>query len=275
VCFSKPKETYFFARVWASIPPAEVTREYLRRHFAHLGPEHRVLADGSPSYLYDPEIASRILAFDPDARFVVAVRNPIDMVYSYHARLLYTLDEEVADFATAWSLQEERARGERLPKRCREPLLLQYRAVGSLGEQVERLFERAGRERCRVVVFDDLAADPLKVYRGLLEFLELEDDGRTAFRRKNENRDFRHSWLQPYVMNPPWPISPLLGVWERRGWRRPRWVRGLRRRFKKWNTRKVARPALDPALRETLRLAFAPDVERLGALLGRDLSHWR
>lgn len=275
VCFSKPKETHFFVRAWPSIPREEVAREYLRRHFAHLGPQHRVIADGSPSHLYDPEVARRILAFDPEARLVVTVRNPIDMVYSYHARLLYTLDEDEADFGRAWSLQDARARGERMPKRCREPLLLQYRAVCSLGEQVERLFATAGRERCHVVVFDDLAADPLKVYRSLLEFLGLDDDGRTEFRRKNENRDFRHPWLQPYVMNPPWPIAPLLSVWERRGWRRPRAIRALRRRFKKWNTRKVARPALDPALRATLRESFAPDVERLGALLGRDLSHWR
>jgi hypothetical protein len=275
VCFSKPKETHFFVRAWPSIPRADVAREYLRRHFAHLGPEHQLIADGSPSYLYDPEVAARILDFDPEARLVVAVRNPVDMAHSYHARLLYTLDEDEPDLATAWALQEARARGERLPRRCREPLLLQYQAVCSLGEQVLRLFATAGRERCHVVVFDDLAADPVKVYRSLLEFAGLEDDGRREFSRKNENREFRHPWLQPYVMNPPWPIGPLLEVWERRGWRRPRIIRAVRRRIKKWNTRKAARPAPDPALRETLRRAFAADVERLGAAIGRDLSHWR
>ena len=275
VCFSKPKETHFFVRVWPSIPRDQVAREYLRRHFAHLGPGHCVIADGSPSYLYDPEVTGRILDFDPEARLVVAVRNPIEMAYSYHARLVYMLDEDQRDFATAWSLQEARAAGERLPRRCREPLLLQYRAVCSLGEQVERLFATAGRERCHVVVFDDLTADPVKVYRSLLEFTGLEDDGRREFSRKNENREFRRPWLQPFVMNPPWPIDALLEVWERRGWRRPRAIRAVRRRIKKWNTRKATRAVPDPALRETLRAAFGADVERLGALLGRDLSHWR
>jgi hypothetical protein len=39
------------------------------------------------------------------------------------------------------------------------------------------------------------------------------------------------------------------------------------------NTR-VAAPPLDPDLRRRLNHEFRPDVERLSALLGRDLTHW-
>ena len=40
------------------------------------------------------------------------------------------------------------------------------------------------------------------------------------------------------------------------------------------NIRKQSRAPINPDLQGRLRAEFAPDVERLGKLLGRDLSHW-
>jgi hypothetical protein len=147
--------------------------------------------------------------------------------------------------------------------------------MARFGEQLDALFEQVERARVHVVVFDDLRADPGKVYREVLDFLALPDDGRSVLPVRNENREFRHAWAQPLVVNPPRPVATALEAWQRRGHRRPRWVRALRRRVKEWNTRKAARPAMAPALRARLRLEFAEDIEHLGALLGRDLSHWR
>ena len=271
VCFSKPKEPHAFVRTRTAIQP----REYLRRYYPHLTAAHRVIAEGSPSYLYDPEVPGRILALDPEARFVVCVRNPVEMAPSYHARLVYTLDEDVRDFEEAWSLQEERARGLRIPRRCRDARLLQYRAACSVGEQLERLIAGVGRERCFVAVFDDLVANPGKVYRDLLESIGLDNDGRTAFKPKNANREFERAWMQAYLLNPPRPIAWLLDFWEGRGWGVPGVYRSFRRWVKRRNTRRVARSPLSDPMRETLRTAFASDVQRLSDLLGRDLSHWR
>lgn len=270
ICFSKPKEPHVFVRRREAISP----HEYLRRYYPLLASAHRVIAEGSPSYLYDPDALPRILELDPEARFVVCVRNPVEMAPSYHARLVYTLDEDVRDFADAWSLQEARTRGLHIPKRCRDPRLLQYRAACSVGAQLERLFSTLQRERCFVVVFDDLVADPVKLYLGLLDFIGLDYDGRTEFAPQRQNREFERAWLQAYLINPPRPVAALFDAWERR-WGRPKAFRALRSRLKRSNERKVARPPLPEPMRETLRATFASDVERLSDLLGRDLSHWR
>lgn len=270
VCFSKPKEPHVFVREANPLSP----REYLHRYHPHLTRAHRVIAEGSPSYLYDPEASRRILDFDPDARFAVCVRNPVEMAPSYHARLVYTLDEDVQDFEEAWSLQAARARGERVPRRCRDARLLQYRAACSLGEQLEGLFARVERERCFVAVFDDLTANPDKVYRDLLDFMGLDHDERTEFAPKNQHREFESPRLQAYLMNPPRPVAALIGVWERHGWGTPRAYRAFQKWLKRSNTRKVARPPLGRGTREMLRATFASDVQKLSDLLGRDLSHW-
>ena len=84
--------------------------------------------------------------------------------------MLHVAQEDHSNFATAWSLQESRLRGEELPKDCRDPRLLRYGQVGRLGRQVERLFEKVGRSNCLVIVFDDIVADTLNVYRHVLDF---------------------------------------------------------------------------------------------------------
>jgi hypothetical protein len=274
VCFSKPKETHFFLR---PVPGSaeEVRRRFEAAYFRTLGPAHRMLAEGSVSYLYDPQAIRRILDFDRDALLVACLRSPLEMLPSYHARLVYTLDEDVPDFAQAWALQERRRRGEAIPPRCRDPRLLIYGEVARLGRHVRRLIEVAGRERCFFVLFDDFAADPLRVYRSLLEFAGLPDDGRTEIRHRNEARTYRHGWLQPLVMNPPAPIAKLAGLFSATGHTRLRtYLRPLRRKLKEINTERSKRPPLSPEMRRELSDFFREDVGELGRLLRRDLSGW-
>lgn len=276
ICFSKPKETHFFLRPLDGASPTEIRRRFESAYFRSLGPQHEVLAEGSVSYLYDPRAIRRIIDFDPRATLVVGLRNPLDMLPSYHARLFYTMDEDVADFEQAWRLQERRLNGEAIPSRCREPRLLQYGEVGRLGRHLRRMLEVSGRERCFFVLFEDFSADALRVYRELLAFAGLPDDGRTSVERKNESRSYRRAWLQPLVMNPPAPVARLAGLFAEGGNTRLRdLVRPLRRRLKKANTQPAGkRPAIPPELRREMAEYFREDIGELSRLIGRDLSHW-
>ena len=71
----------------------------------------------------------------------------MEMVYSYHYRLLYMLEEDEVDFHKAWDLQGARAQGKYLPRLCRNPSMLQYAEVGRFGKYVEQLYPsgRAGK----------------------------------------------------------------------------------------------------------------------------------
>lgn len=274
VCFSKPKETHFFARVAADTPAARLREEFLRRHFPGQDVSDRFVGEGSVSTLYAPEALRRIQRFDPHARFLVAVRNPVDMISSYHARLLYSLDEDEQDFSRAWALQAPRSEGRQLPRRCRDPRLLQYGDVGRLGQHVERLFDTVGRDNCLVVVLDDVKQRNAELYREVLEFIGLADDGREGFVHKNENRAYKSRWLQQFVMNPPPWIARLIMARESKGQDRMRMLRRLRKRIKRKNNITVQRPQLDSGLRAELHAYFEADIQRLSRLLDRDLSHW-
>jgi hypothetical protein len=299
ICFSRPKEPHYFSNLGGGAG-GDLQRDYIERCFGHRRPEHRCAGEGSVSYLYSPEAIERILAIEPRSRFVVLLRDPIEMLLSYHLRLLYLLEEDEEDLATAWRLQPERARGERMPEYSTEPRLLQYAEAASLGTWLERLRERAGAEQCLAVVYDDLAADPAAAYARVLRFLGLEPAGGVAFRRRQRSRGYRSRRLQALLFKPPPALARLAGVrtsaesgapverpaaakpgagpragWVRRGKRSAgSAAKRLRKRLVRWNQVDVRPRPLPPALREEICATLAPEVRKLERLLGRDLSNW-
>jgi Sulfotransferase family len=274
VCFSVPKEPHYFTYV--DPPSTEALRhDYLELFFGHYDPAlHRAIGEGSVSTLYFPEAVERILRYAPEARFIAMVRNPVEMIPSYHARLLFVLEEDEPDLRRAWELQAERARGLHLPRGCRDPRLLLYANVGRLGHHLEALQRRVDAARLHVIVYDDLVSDTLGVYRRVLDFLGLAYDGRTEFKRKTESRSYRWLWLHRLLYRPPAPVVRLAIRQHRKSGSRGFRLRQLRTRLRKWN--RIERPLapLDPDMRRALRETFVDDVTRLGTLLGRDLSHW-
>ena len=62
------------------------------------------------------------------------------------------------------------------------------------------------------------------------------------------------------------PVAPLL--------RRFPLVRAVRTKLLQMNSEPRARSPMDPQLRRQLLDEFEPEIERLGRLIGRDLSPW-
>ena len=279
ICFSQPKEPHYFSAISPKVTLADVQTQYLERFFSHCPAGGRAVGEGSVSYLYSPHAVDSILKLNPDAKFIAMLRNPVQMIPSFHYRLLFTMDEDVRDFSRAWALQEKRSRGEAIPRRCREPRMLQYAEVGKLGAQVERFFRKVCEQNRMVIVFDDFLADTAAVYRKVLAFIHVADDGRQSFPPKMVSKSYRFSWLQRWLYRPPKPVMDVLEAskkkQEKTGEKKTFGVMSLRKRLVRFNTVKRKPAPLDDHMREILRETFAGDIERLGRLIGRDLSHWK
>ena len=278
VCFSKPKEPHFFTLLHDLLDNPDIERDYLQRFFFHKTPEYTAVGEGSVSYLYSEDAIKRILNLNPQAKFIVIVRNPVDMIYSYHARMLKFLEEDQPDFRIAWQLQEARSQGLQLPKDCQYPHMLQYKEVGSVGSYVMKLINRVGRDRVHVVVFDDFVSDTLQAYKNVLAFLDLEYDGRTDFPRKGENEAIKYKFLQRILKRPPKRLANFMLTLQQHKKRRKQvkksWIERYRKRLVKKNQVRKERPPLDPETRRLLAETFTDDVKILQTLLNRDFSHW-
>lgn len=287
VSFSIVKEPHFFAlhdlrRLDDEQLRKTIARDYLDRYFPDRA-GFPMIAEGSVTSLYIPDRIAPVLKLWPEAKFVISVRNPLEMIPSLHQRLLYNGDEDVQDFAKAWALVPERRQGRRIPKRTADPRWLDYWESGMLGKYVGEFVKTLGRERCFISVFDDYVADPAVQYRRLLDFLGLDDDGRTDFTRHRESRGVKSLMLQRLLQRPPGArVSLLKGEGEKlrvdakKGnlGGAAKAVLNLRKRLLDWNKAAAPNIALPPLLRDEMRAMYRDDVAKLSKLLGRDLGYW-
>lgn len=262
VAFSKPKEPHFFAADLPGLRRSADPQHY--RGFFAPAPQTRLLAEASVWYLYSQSAVPAILQARPDARFIVMLRSPVRMLPSLHRQLVNAFDEDVEDFETAWHLSDERARGGRIPRRCRAPETLVYTRTAAFGAMLQRLWQWVPRAQTLVLFQEEMQADTGTVYRRALEFLGLEDDGRQAFPRINAAKRPR-SRLLSYAIARGGPLRELASRPVKKALGLP--SLGITRRLKQANAA-AARPApLSPALEQEIIRHYAADSRLLAELL--------
>lgn len=268
VFFSDPKELHYFSEDFNAHRMIRDLATY-DAMFARARAEHSRIGEGSVLYLYSSVALERIRAFDKDARIIVMLRNPIEVIPALHQQYLAALYEDEPNPERAWLLQDERAQGRHIPRLCRQPELLAYRRIGLFGEQMERLWRIFPRDQTLVILFDDFVTDTRGVYLRVLNFLGLEDDGRVEFPRINEAHVLYpglRAWL---VRRTPVCLRNLMSRL-----RFTRYGRGIPSLADKLLKKPQAREVISPAFRAELVSAFSADIARLGSLIGRDLSEW-
>jgi len=271
IFLSEVKEPHFFARDLGTYPRIKTSKEYAGI-FTESTEEHLMVGEASVYYLRSSVAIPSIREFNPDARIIAMFRNPVEMVYSLHSQLVYVSEETESDFETAWRLQERRSRGIDLPPSIRSPLLVQYAQVGQFGTQTQRLLSSFPRAQVKLILYDDFAASPQRVYDEVIGFLGIPHDGRTEFPRVNENKRARVAWLRHFYRKPP-PVlrDAIRSLKQAVGDEK---ITAVKNKIVDLNTVKEQRRPLTPEFRAELVETFRDEVALLSRLLNRDLSHW-
>src|SRR4051794_30295372 len=135
--------------------------------------DEKVVGEASTSYLAS-QVAPRLIhQFDPAARIVIMLRNPVDMMYSLHGERVSFGREPLQNFEEALAADEDRMAGRNVPDRA-TALRVAYRSAASYGEQVGPWLDEFGRDAIHVIVFEDFVADTALEFRRLLEFLGID-----------------------------------------------------------------------------------------------------
>jgi hypothetical protein len=268
VFMPRGRETNFFAFEGEALdfrgPGAEfvnnsvVTLNAYRRLFAD-APEGSAVGEASPLYLYCPRTAERIRARLPDVRLVAILRNPIEQAYSHYLYARKEAIEPLDDFMAALDAQADR-------RKARWQPLFQYVDFGRYDAQLRRFLEQFPRDQLRIFLYEDFAADPVRVVQEIFRFVGV--DGRfvpDVSARANAGGIPKSEWWQMLVMRPN-PASTLVGSFLPTQTRRR-----VRDALSRMNTRRDQMPL---AARERLREELRSDVVALQGLIGRDLSSW-
>ena len=246
--------------------PTRLSENEFLAHFSDRQGEQRA-GTAHTAYLQSRRAASEIKSKRPDADIIIMLRNPVDMLHSWHSELLYETIEDIEDFESALDAEPARRRGERIPRSARNSYVesLYYTDVAAFGEQVQRYLDTFGRSHVHVILQDELSADPGATYRATVEFLRVDSSHVPQFGKLNVNKAVRSRMLQKLYFATAAPGHRAV----RRLVPAP-----VRRRLLAMNARATPRPEMPSHVRRRLERVFRDDVARLGDLLGRDLSGW-
>lgn len=235
--------------------------------FADAQPGQRIV-EGCTYNVYSPAAPGRIRELNSDARFVIQLRDPVEQMYSNHALKVIMRDTPDDDFERAVAIQDAR-RGRPLwsePPPTMAAYDLRDKAIVSFG--LARFIDVFGRDRIHVTTFDDFAREPIRVFRSIFAFADVEESFDPRVEVMVPNRVARLKALNR-TMGSPRLIAATKSIVPRRLHGGAR--RSVSRIFR-LNRRVVARPPLSPELRDRLRADFQAEVDRLSELVGIDLA---
>jgi hypothetical protein len=241
--------------------------EYLANFAA--ADDEQIVGESSHVYLHSQRAARLIREFAPEARILILLRDPVEMVRSRHQQSVWMTREDITDLAEALAAEADRREGRRLPADAPYHAGLQYRQACTMAPQVRRYLETFDRSRVHVVLLEDISAGPLDAYRGVLEFLGVDPEFVPArMDVANPAKTWRRAGVQRLRLRLRHASRPLR---SRLGGR----FVGLSapyRRTLRANRRRLPRERLPADLGAELTDYFAADVAELSELLGRDLT---
>ena len=227
--------------------------------------EHAV-GEASIWYLLSKDAVSNIEAYcDTPPRYIVCLRNPVDMAYSLHEQQVFSGNEDQEDFTVAWGLAEERRNGRALPKHASDSATLVYADACALGSQLERLLSQIKADRVHVVLMDDLKDQPREVFNRLQSFLGVEVDPSIDLTVENSAKVRRSRSLQR--------VMRILGQIKAASGSKMHF--GLLKRLDAWNRKPQVRKKMDAELRVQILAHFEKEIQTVERLLDRPLASWR
>ena len=247
VYMSAVKEPAYYAS--ASVATAHSgrvgTRDEYERLFAAATTE-RARGEASPQYLNDEAAPGRIAADLPDVQLIVSLRNPVDRAYSsYLGRLAFGAERR--------PVEEALRRG------------TYYFDSSLYHAPLTRYLTRFGRTRLKVLLFDDLVANPHGTVQEVCEFLGVARDGAVDTSVKHGAAAVPHS---PAANAFFWTIAHSVRRYLPESLRDT----GIGGRVQ----RLLVRPPdpLPAAIRRQLQADFRDDILRTEALIERSLAAW-
>ncbi len=265
VFFSKPKEPHYFNNDF-EIRHTYDYETYLT-YFNKATSRHKAIGEGSIFYLYSQNAVLNILNLYKEAKFIVILRNPIDMVYSWHSQAIHSFGETETNFKRAWELQNFRKQGISVPRINRVKEALYYGELAKLGEQVARLLQKVDKSKIHFIIYDDFQKNTKAEYIKVLKFLNLQEWSPQTFETHNASKGYRNILLKN--------VLDLVKYIKQKSGIKASFGLGIFGKLKNFNTTTRKRGDLDSKFKTELIEYFKKDVKLLSDLIRRDLyNEW-
>lgn len=241
------------------------TPEQYEAAFAHAKPG-QLLGDASTNYLYSKAAAQEIAKNNPEAKIIIMLRNPVDMVYSLYNQYRNETKEHLETFEEALKHEKDRKKGRKLSAQAVTPSYFLYKERGLYHGQIKRYQEIFNKNQLRFIITEEFRKDNAACYQDVLKFLGVKDSSfRPEFKSVHESKAPR-SKLANIFFNAYSLKKIALKLLGQRGYT---WIQ--RKVMAPLLFKSAPRQSLDPALRKELEDFYRPDVAALSKDIGIDL----
>jgi hypothetical protein len=220
-----------------------------------------ILADCSPSYLWDESASAKIFNDYPNAKIIILLRNPVERAFSHFLMDLKTGKQSERNFIEALLLDKSS-----LPKIWGKAHL--YVELGMYSKQVEKYLKKFGTNQVKVILYENFKNDTKGILMDILEFLNVD-------KSLINNIDFTK--IHNQYLAPKSRFSFFLLKNKKR-------LKGIKKRlperFKKNIKNRIIykteeKPKLSLSDKKYLYDMYIDDIKRLEKLIDKDLVGWK
>lgn len=160
-----------------------------------------VLGESSVWYLFSKQAAKEIRAYNPDARVIIMLRNPIEFIESLYAQFVFDGDELEPKLSKA-ILNENYGRSMNFEQRP------SYFEAASFASQILRFYEQFPEAQIKIIELERLKREVETVYKECLDFLNLQSHD-VSFEIMNERKPVRSNKIQHILRSKPEGLKML------------------------------------------------------------------
>ena len=261
IFMSEVKEPHFFTR-------GVVAKEYDLEGYLSLFSSFQAQTaiargEASTAYLYAPDAPGNIKKHVPEMKIIISLRNPVEMAYSLYWHMVRHADETLS-FEEALAKEKERQKNPQFALNANQyPDNYFYKSRVNYVEQVKRYLDLFG-DQVLILLYEELQNDPIAICKKIYHFLGTEDhfipDAKTHY---NKGIRPRLKIFRRLINTPESLLSSYSGF------------PGIRSMTSLLSAL-IAKPITPMADETRIKFAaqLAPDIKKLGNLIGRDLSDW-
>lgn len=260
VCMSTDKEPNFFSAdeirqqaLYYNKSNPQTTEEY--HSLFKAAEQHKIAGEGSVSYLFYPKVAERIYSYNPGARIIISLRDPVHRAFS-HYQMDYSLglvknsfDEILHDGKTKPSLRL---------------FYQQYIELGFYAGQIKRYMDTFPSGQILILLHEDLIHQPEPSLKKLSEFLSISFNQQQGELRQVNVSGAPGSGIIRRIYQNETARKFLASVMNEE----------IRLKIKSKLFSKKNLPVLSEKTQQLLQQLYKDDIRQTANLIHQNLDHW-
>lgn len=255
---------------------ADWERTHSPQHYAELfkeGEGKRIVGEKSADYLFWRPAHERMARFLPDAKFIFTLRDPVSRAYSHYWHAVGR-GRETLSFEDALAAEDERCRDNAYARNH-----LSYRRRGFYDESLSDFFEHIPPERVWVVTVEGNKAAPVLRLQEVYNFLGVNPELGLEMAGTQHNANWTmvpRGWSQlPGVRQAAALHEKVVNKVGKQVAPDKESRKEFNKKAKALFNQSAAEVPMNEDTKARLRDEYAPHIEALEKLLGREFPEWK